>query len=176
MCRELNNGKIVIQDRKGTQRKMAENGASALIVANPGPLRDGLRVLLIAMPEISAVEEVCDLPSALKIALGRAPALVVLDSGPAGGEIWRAVRQVKARWPHARCIFLADSVEQQSEAEAAGADATLLKGVPPAKLIATVVRLLPQRGGQEERFNVIVSGAQHNQRARRFGRQHRLVL
>jgi CheY-like chemotaxis protein len=176
MCRELNNGKIVVQNRKGTQRKMAENGASALIVANPGPLRDGLRALLIAMLEVHAVEEACDLPSALKMALGRPPALVVLDSGLAGSEIWLAARQAKAKWPQAQCIFLVNSVKEQSEAEAAGADAVLLKGVPPAKLIATIVRLLPQRGGQEERCDVIVSGAQHNQRARRFGRQHRLVL
>ncbi len=155
---------------------MIENGASALIVAKPGPLRDGLRALLTAMPEVHAVEEICDLPSALEMALGRAPALVVLDSGLAGSEIWLAVRQAKAKWPQAQCIFLADSVEEQYEAEAAGADATLLKGVSPARLIATMVRLLPQQGGQEKRCEVVVSSAQRNDGTRRFRRQHRLVL
>ena len=155
---------------------MPESGASALIMAQPGPLRDGLRALLIAMPEINAVEEIGDLPSALKMALGRAPALIVLDSGLAGSDIWRAVRQAKARWPQSQCIFLADTVEQQVEAEAAGADAILLKGVPPAKLIATVVRLLPHRGEQEQRSDVVVSRAQRNDRTRRFGKPHRLVL
>lgn len=155
---------------------MTENGASALIVAKPGPLRDGLRALLIAMPEVNVVEEVCDLSSAPRMAFGRAPALVILDSGLASSEIWLAVRRAKAKWPQAQCIFLADSVEEQFEAEAAGADAILLKGVSPAKLIATVVRLLPKRGGQEERCNVIVSCTQHNHRTRRFGGQHRLVL
>jgi DNA-binding response OmpR family regulator len=86
------------------------------------------------------------------------------------------VRQAKAKWPRARCIFLADSVQQQVEAEAAGADAVLLKGVPPAKLIATVVRLLPRRGAQEERCDVVVSSARHNNRTRHFGKPHRLVL
>jgi len=155
---------------------MTESGTSALIVAKPGPLRDGLRALLIAMPEINAVEEVGDLPSALKTALDRAPALIVLDSGLAGSDIWRAVRQAKARWPQSRCIFLADAVEQQVEAEAACADAILLKGVPPAKLIATVMRLLPYRGEQEETPDVVASRAQRNDRTRRFGKPHKLVL
>ena len=148
----------------------------ALIVAEPGPLRDGLRALLIAMPQVDAVEEACDLSSALGMAFEHAPALALLDSGPAHSETWLAVRRVKAKWPRARCIFLADSVQQQYEAEAAGADAVLLKGVLPSRLIATVVRLLPRRGEKEERCDVVVSSAQHSDRTRRFGRPHRLML
>jgi DNA-binding NarL/FixJ family response regulator len=128
------------------------------------------------MPEVHVVEEVSDLSSALKMDLGHGPGLVVLDSGLAGSGIWMTVRQAKAKWPQARCILLANSVEEQSEAEAAGADAALLKGAPPAKLIATVVRLLPHRGEQEERCDVVVSSPQHKNRTRRFGRQHRLML
>jgi DNA-binding NarL/FixJ family response regulator len=148
----------------------------ALIVAQPGPLPDGLRALLIAMPQVDAVKEVCDLSSALGMAFKRAPTLVLLDSGLAGSAIWLAVRQVKAKWPRARCIFLADGVQQQYEADAAGADAVLLKGVLPSRLIATVVRLLPRRGEKEERCGVVVSSAQHSDRTRRFGRPHRLML
>jgi DNA-binding NarL/FixJ family response regulator len=155
---------------------MKENCASVLIVIKSGPLRDGLQALLTAMPQIDAVEWVSDLSSAPRMALGRAPALVLLDSGPAGSEVWLAVRQARTKWPQARCVFLADSVQQQYEAEAAGADAVLLKGVLPAKLIATIVRLLPRQGSQEERCDVVVSSPQHIHRTRRLGRQHRLVL
>jgi DNA-binding NarL/FixJ family response regulator len=155
---------------------MKESCASVLIVVKSGPLRDGLQALLMAMPQVDTVEWVSDLSSALRMAFERAPALVLLDSGPADSEVWLAMRQAKAKWPRARYVFLADSVQQQYEAEAAGADAVLLKGVLPAKLIATVVRLLPRQGRQEQRCDVIVSSAQQNQRTRRFGRQYRLVL
>jgi DNA-binding NarL/FixJ family response regulator len=86
------------------------------------------------------------------------------------------VRRAKAKWPQARCIFLADSVQQQYEAEAAGADAVLLKGVSSTRLIATIVKLLPQQGGQEEKRDVVLSSTRHNDRTRRFGRQHRVAL
>jgi DNA-binding NarL/FixJ family response regulator len=155
---------------------MKEHCASVLIIARSGPLRDGLRALLTAMPQVNAAEEACDLSTALRMAFERAPALVLLDSVLTGSEVWLAVRQAKAKWPRARCIFLADSVQQQYEAEAAGADAVLLKGVLPAKLIATIVRLLPRQGGQEQRCDVVVSSAQHNHRTRRLGRQYRLAL
>ena len=55
------------------------------------------------------------------------------------------VRRAKARWPQARCILLANDVQQHQEAEAAGADAVLLKGFPAARLVATIVGLLPQQ-------------------------------
>ena len=155
---------------------MKEHCASVLIIARSGPLRDGLQALLTAMPQVDAAEEASDLSSALRMAFERAPALMLLDSGLAGSQTWLAVRQVKAKWPRVRCIFLADNVQQQYEAEAAGADAVLLKGVSPAKLIATIVRLLPRQGGQEEKCEVVVSTTQYNHRAWRFGRQHRLIL
>jgi hypothetical protein len=44
----------------------------------------------------------------------------------------------------ARCIFLANDVQQHQEAEAAGADAVLLEGFPAGRLVAAIVRLLPQ--------------------------------
>ena len=124
---------------------MLKNSASALIVARPGPLRDGLQALMTAIPQIDAVREMDDLSSALRVVFERSPALVLLDSNLASGEVWMTVRRARARWPQARCILLADNVQQHQEAEAAGVDAVLLKGFPAAKLIATIVRLLPQQ-------------------------------
>jgi DNA-binding NarL/FixJ family response regulator len=80
----------------------------------------------------------------LSIRIDRCPALVLLDSGLDRGEIRPAVRRVKAQWPQARCVFLADDVQQQREGESAGADAALLKGLPATQLIAVIVGLLPQ--------------------------------
>jgi DNA-binding NarL/FixJ family response regulator len=96
------------------------------------------------MPQIDAVQEVDDIASALTMVFERAPALVVMESGPASKDVWATTRRVKARWPVARCIFLANDVQQGQEAEAAGADVVLLQGFPAGRLVAAVVRLLPQ--------------------------------
>jgi DNA-binding NarL/FixJ family response regulator len=127
---------------------MTADYTSALIIAKPGPLRDALRSLMIAMPEIDAVAEADDLSSALRADPRHAPALVLLDSSLAHGETGLTVRQTKAEWPVARCICLVDSVQQEREAEAAGANAALLKGTPPTKLVATLIGLLSQQGKQ----------------------------
>ena len=131
--------------KKGDLREMTKDCTSALIVAKPGPLRDGLRALMIAMPQIGAVDEVNDFSSALKMVFEHRPTLVLLDVGLISGDTWMTIRRAKARWPKARCILLADDVQQHQEAEAAGADAVLLKGFPAARLVATMVRLLPKQ-------------------------------
>jgi DNA-binding NarL/FixJ family response regulator len=123
---------------------MTNGYPSALIVAKPGPLRDSIQALMIAIPQIEAVRGTSDLSSALAMVFDRYPALVLLDSDLEGGEIRSAVRRVKAQWPQAQCVFLADDVQQQREGESAGADATLLKGLPATQLIAVIVGLLPQ--------------------------------
>jgi len=127
---------------------MTADSTSALIVARPGPLRDGLRALMVAMPQIADVGEADDIAAALKMETGCHPAVVVVDSGLAGKEIQQAVQGTKAKWPNARSVFLADDVRQHHEAEAAGADAVLLKGFPATKLVAAIVRLLPQGSRQ----------------------------
>jgi DNA-binding NarL/FixJ family response regulator len=124
---------------------MTKGGTSALIVAKPGPLRDGLQALMAAMPQIEAAYEVNDFASALEMTSACCPTLVLLDCGLNGGDTWMTVRRAKARWPQARCVFLANDVQQHQEAEAAGADAVLLKGFPAARLAATIVRLLPRQ-------------------------------
>jgi DNA-binding NarL/FixJ family response regulator len=71
---------------------------------------------------------------------------VLLDSSLAHDETELVVKQTKAEWPAARCICLVDSVQQEREAEVAGADAALLKGTSPARLVATLIGLLSQQG------------------------------
>lgn len=118
-------------------------GTSALIVAKAGPIRDGLHALVTAMPQIDAVQGADDVASALTVAFECSPALVVLESTLFGKDVGLAVRRVKTRWPMARCVFLANDVQQRQEAEAAGADVVLLEGFPAGRLVAAIVRLLP---------------------------------
>jgi DNA-binding NarL/FixJ family response regulator len=118
-------------------------GASALIIARPEPLRDGLHALVGTMPQIGSVDVVSDVHSALKSDIG-GPALLLLDAGLTGNDVWLTLRRAKARWPGARIIVLVDTVQQQAEAEAAGADVVLLEGFPAGRLVAAIVKLLPQ--------------------------------
>lgn len=125
--------------------------ASTLIISKKGPLRDGLVALLGAMPRLGVVDTADSLDEALSASEPeRTPVLVVLDARSVGPEVWLAVRRAKARWRGGRCIVLADNVDLEREAEAAGADAVLINGFPPAKLDATLVRLLPQSDDEED--------------------------
>lgn len=119
-------------------------GASALIIAQPGPLRDGLHALVGTMPQIGTVNVSGDVESSLGLRFNRCPSLVLLDAHLNEDNVWLAVRRVKRKWPQARTIVLAGTVEQQEAAEAAGADVVLLEGFPAGRLVAAIVKLLPQ--------------------------------
>lgn len=115
---------------------------AVMILANPGPLREGLHALMFAMPQIGSITEVSDLQAALGTTNEQFPSLVILDAELTRGDVLDAIRLIRATWSQARCIFLANDVRQQAEAESAGVDAVLLKGVSPASITETVGRLL----------------------------------
>jgi DNA-binding NarL/FixJ family response regulator len=119
-------------------------GASALIVAGPGPLRDGLKALVGTMPQIAALDVASDVDLVFGKGFDSHPALVLLDVNLVEDRIWLTVRRAKAKWPRARTIVLVQRVEQQAEAEAAGADVVFLQGLPAGRLVAAIVKLLPQ--------------------------------
>lgn len=121
---------------------MAHHGV--LIVAPPGPLRHGLRALLRSIPNVQIVGIVAHNKRALQtVSEGRA-ALVLLDSALPGEGFVPLLQQLKARWPDVQCVVLTDNDEQRRQAQAAEADAVLVKGLPAAKLLATIGRLLEQ--------------------------------
>jgi DNA-binding NarL/FixJ family response regulator len=115
----------------------------ALIVTGPGSFQNGLLALMTAMPQIEVVGEADNASSALQMVVERRPALVLLDMDLPGNDPWALLRQIKNDWPAIRCIALADDVQHQQDSQAAGADVALVKGFPPAQLIATIERLLP---------------------------------
>jgi DNA-binding NarL/FixJ family response regulator len=118
---------------------------STLIVARPSRIRDGLRALLKTIPEIEIIDQVDNGPAALKLITHHRPNLVLLDSNLPGGETWTVLQQTKTVRPQTRCIVLADNIQQQWAAKAAGADGTLLNGFPAAKLFATIEGLLSRQ-------------------------------
>jgi DNA-binding NarL/FixJ family response regulator len=116
-------------------------GKGAFIVAKPGPLREALRAALGAMPCVHVVGEVDEPVSALRAHLDPAPALIVLSAENSGLGTLDAWQQIRAHWPEARCIILADTVQQREKARAAGADLVLLKGFAAGRLFAAVEAL-----------------------------------
>ena len=118
----------------------------ALIVAKPGRVCDGLQALLTAIPEISSIAQTDEATSALRMIAERRPDLVLLDFSLTGDEIRAMLRQIKAGSGQTKCLVLADDAEEGQIAEAAGADAILIKGFTAQKFIKTVRRLLPGQG------------------------------
>ena len=117
--------------------------SNALIVTAPGSLQNGLLALMTAMPQIEVVGEASSASAALEMVAEHRPNLVLLDGSLAGNEPWALLRRIKNDWPAIRCIVLAEDVSQQRQAEASGADIPLVKGFPPAQLIATIEQLPP---------------------------------
>lgn len=116
-----------------------------LIVANPGPLRDSLQAFLLTLPQIETVSLVGDGPSALRAVTEHNPALVLVDANLSDGEALVALRQIKAQGSQSQILVLADDIQQQQDATAAGADAVFVIGFPPASLLETIERLLSEQ-------------------------------
>jgi DNA-binding NarL/FixJ family response regulator len=116
-----------------------ETSRSILVIGQPGQLRDSLLVLLKAVPRIGRVEQADDVSSALTMSREIRPALVLVDHDRLGDK---ASSRVRAAWPQARYVALVDSEQACHDAESAGADAALVKGVRADRLLATIEDLL----------------------------------
>lgn len=81
-------------------------GASALIVARPGPWRDALQAVLIEIPRIETIHLASDAASGMRAAVALCPDLVVLDTDQPGGWEWTVAHKLKAACPHARSLVL----------------------------------------------------------------------
>ena len=114
----------------------------ALIVAHPGPVRDGLRALLTAIPQVASLKEIDDALSALQVVEEHRPALVLISVNSTDDKVWNLLAQIKAKHPQTRSILLVNDVQQQQLAQTAGADGVLLKGAPASRLSATIKHLL----------------------------------
>lgn len=115
---------------------------SALVVARPSPLRDGLVALLWSIPLLSAVYVADSLAVALRTLTIHGSTLLLVDADLPGGEAWTLIRQVKGRWPQTRCVVMTDTTRSVQQAEDAGASRVLLKGYPAAKLSTVLESLL----------------------------------
>jgi DNA-binding NarL/FixJ family response regulator len=112
-----------------------------LVVASPGYVLEGLQALLSVLSGVEVLVTT-DRASALEIVERHAPALVIVVDGLQGDSALTTVTCVKSGWPAIRCIALVDDEQRREQAQAAGADPVLVKGIPADSLVATVEEML----------------------------------
>jgi len=115
---------------------------SLLLVARPGRMRDGLQALLRTIPEIEIVGQADSELQALTVISQQQPALVMLDSSLAPGEMLPMLVQIKDGYPRTRCIVLVENAQQQGAAREAGADTALITGFSAEVLHAAIDQVL----------------------------------
>jgi DNA-binding NarL/FixJ family response regulator len=119
----------------------------ALIVARPGPLRNGLQALMTTMPQIEILAETADPSALLRMGAGNQPDVVLLDASLPEDQVWSALGRIKAEQSQTRSIVLVEDSQQQQKAQAAGADVVLIQGTPAGQLIAAIEGILSQEEG-----------------------------
>ena len=117
----------------------------ALVIAQPGPLRNSLLTLLSTLPEIEIVAEAKNLASLQHAGEELRPDLILIEAGAALHGLPEALQHFKQRWAHTRTIVLVETREHQEMAKAAGADVVLLKGFRATRLIEQIQSLIAVR-------------------------------
>jgi DNA-binding NarL/FixJ family response regulator len=124
MCAELKCNMLASESGNSASKEigeLTENGSTAaLIAARPGPLRDGLRALVRAIPQIKTLHQAGDIPSACQTIAKHRSTLVLLDSSMNGKGIESLLKTIRVQKAGCRCILLAENIQQQQEARAAG--------------------------------------------------------
>jgi DNA-binding NarL/FixJ family response regulator len=127
--------------RSEKDETVAANRVQVLIVGVPGRMQESLHTLLKAVPELEVSRaEKGDWPFA--DAGPERPDLVLLDFGEPATELARDLAWIKANWPLANCLVLADTARQLQAARVAGADGVLLRGFAMGEFFTTLQDLL----------------------------------
>ena len=101
-------------DQRGaSQKQMANQYSSVLIIAASVELRYGLRALLTAIPEIGPVAEAHDGLSALRMVQEECPDLVFISPILLGDPIPKILEWIRGKCPASRYVVLAGDVRQR---------------------------------------------------------------
>lgn len=134
----------LLQPYKGKAIKM---NASAVVIARPGPLRDALQSLIMAVVCSGMVYQAQDVSTALPIIAEQHPALVVLDADQelSHESVWSAVSRMNAQSPQTCYVVLVEDIQQQQKANTTGVDTVLLKRwLPATQLFLLLEQLLSE--------------------------------
>ena len=119
---------------------MSDSCVIVVVVAEQGPLREGLRALLGSMEGL-LILEMESFASAVAISAACRPRMAVLEYFPAA-DANRALAEIKGDTPDTRCVALVNSMQEQHAALLAGADIAPVKGERAEQLFAEIESLL----------------------------------
>jgi DNA-binding NarL/FixJ family response regulator len=105
-----------------------------LIADDQRPTRRGLKALLAHSPQVEVIGEAGDGQQSVNLVAARHPDVVLMDAQMPVMDGLEATRHIKSRWPEVRVVVLTMHPQYRAEAQAAGADAFLLKGCPTEAL------------------------------------------
>ena len=112
-----------------------------LIVAPPGDLQIGLQALLSNRLDVDVL--VTGKGSSAIKAIGRhSPAIVILDEALRLNNTPGLIQQIKSSWSEICCIVLVNDEERRQKILYAGADLIVIKGLPAAKLVIEIEKIL----------------------------------
>lgn len=86
-------------------------------------------------PQVAALKEATNGREAIALAESWGPDAILMDVCMAEMDGLQATRTIKARWPQIKVIVLSMYGDYEAQALAAGADAFVNKGEPPARLL-----------------------------------------
>jgi DNA-binding NarL/FixJ family response regulator len=112
-----------------------------LIVSPPGDLQISLQALLTTHLDVDVLA-VGDGSSALKVIERHNPALVILDQDINENTVTTLTHHIKTSWSEIHCFVLAKDTQSRQTLLDLGADLVVIKGLPGAKLVAEIKRLL----------------------------------
>ena len=97
--------------------------------------RKGLRALMLTQPDIQVIGEAANGELAISFIEKVKPDVVLMDAFMPGMNGLEATKIIKKKWRDVRVVVLTLHEDIRQEALAAGADAFLVKGCPPEKLL-----------------------------------------
>ena len=109
-----------------------------LIADDSTRAREGLRILLATWPEVIVIGEATNGQEALHRVAHDQPDVVLMDIQMPVLDGVQTTRLIKQQWPAITVIVLTMYPTERSAALAAGADAFLMKGGPPDRLLAAL--------------------------------------
>ena len=115
-----------------------------LIVDDSARARVGLRHLLTTWPEIEVVGEAANGQDAVRLVAECRPDVVLMDLEMPVLDGVAATRLIKQQWPAVTVVVLTMYPAQQAAALAAGADAFVIKGGTPERLLTALGLGVPQ--------------------------------
>jgi two-component system, NarL family, response regulator DegU len=121
-----------------TQGTVMAQPIRVLIADDSARTREGLRVLFVAWPEITVVGEAADGQEAVRLVAECRPEVVLMDLHMPVLDGVQATQLIKQQWPAVTVIVHTIYVVEQSAALAAGADAFIIKGSAPERLLAAI--------------------------------------